>query len=53
MGADPIGALPAGQGNAERTKAMNRSLRSSDETMNWPPVFIPPLRIAAVELEWA
>jgi hypothetical protein len=40
MGADPIGALPAGQGNAERAKAMNQSLRSSDEAMNWPSVFL-------------
>src|SRR5882757_6494498 len=53
MGADPIGALPAGQGNAERARAMNRSFRSSDEGLDWPPVFIPPLRAAVVELEWA
>jgi hypothetical protein len=32
---------------------MNQGLRSSDQALNWPSVFIPPLRIAAAELEWA
>jgi hypothetical protein len=53
MGADPIGALPAGQGNVERAKAMDQSLHWSDEAMDRPSNFIPPLRVATVELEWA
>jgi hypothetical protein len=53
MGADPIGALPAGQGNEDCAKALNQSLRWSDEAMDWPSVSIPPLRVAMVELEWA
>src|SRR5438874_6506005 len=52
MGADPIGALPAGQGNAERAKAMNQSPHLRDEAMDWPSIFIPPLHAATVELEW-
>src|SRR6266568_4490555 len=53
MGADPIGALPAGQGNVERARAMNPILHWSDEAMDWPSIFIPPLHVATAELEWA
>jgi len=53
MGADPIGALPAGQGNVLRAKAMDQSLRLSDEATEWSTVFIPPLHEATTELEWA
>ena len=53
MGADPIGALPIGQGNVERAKAMHQSLYWSDEATARPSMFIPPLHVATVELEWA
>ena len=53
MGADPIGALPVGQGDAEAAKAMDPILYWSDEAMDWPLIFIPPLHVATVELEWA
>jgi hypothetical protein len=54
MGADPIGAPPAGQGNAEPAK--NSEPRPPFERPSHElalSLFIPPLRIAAVELEWA
>jgi hypothetical protein len=54
MGADPIGAPLAGQGNVERAK--NYEPRPPFERPSRElaiSLFIPPLRIAAAELEWA
>ena len=53
MGADPIGALPVGQGNAATAKAMCPNPSLEREAMDWPSIFILPLHVATVELEWA